>query len=308
MLSAVITMLLLGIMLAIIVGLVISALRERKRYMRTLKAQNEAPAPTAPLSTDVTLVIRKPDGAMIGVARPASPPIFTLPSSWYTRRRTLISLAFLLMALLTFFVQAGLTDGKLLQEQIAKGISFLSYNQPTDIHTPLHPVDSTAAQLLVRVDSADRRQYHNDFQYNVWSYSSCSGIAMEMVMNAYGRHLIAADVLQEELNLGVWSVRMGLLREEGITMTASYFGFNASLSHLRTLDDIINLANKGFPIIVSVRDSYYFPGGHIFVVRGGDSQYVYIADSSPANFQRMTRAMFLGMWQRQSFSALLRPR
>lgn len=51
--------------------------------------------------------------------------------------------------------------------------------------------------------------------------------------------------------------------------------------------------------------SYYFPGGHIFVVRGGDSQYVYIADSSPGNFQRMTHAQFLGMWQR--FSAILTP-
>jgi ABC-type bacteriocin/lantibiotic exporter with double-glycine peptidase domain len=129
---------------------------------------------------------------------------------------------------------------------------------------------------------------------------------MEEVMDSYGRHLIAADILQEELNLGVWSVYGGLLREDGIALTAAYFGFNASLSHARTLDDVISLSNKGFPVIVSVRDSFYYPGGHLFVIRGGDSSYVYIADSSPANFQRMTHAMFSGMWQ--GFSAVLTPR
>lgn len=308
MFSAAITIALLSIMLSIIVGLVISALCERRR---TLKYQQQTATPTTPLKADVTLVVCRPDGTIFGVQWPAPVPIFTLPSSWYTRRRTLISLAFLLMTLLTLFVQAGLTDG--LQAQIARSITFLSYNPPTDLHTEPHAAEYTtnpltASQLLVRVDSADRNQYSNNDQYGTWSYSSCSGIAMEMVMNAYGRHLIAADILQEELNLGVWSVSGGLLREQGITLTANYFGFNASLSHSRTFDDILALSNKGFPVIVSVRDNYYFPGGHIFVVRGADSQTIYIADSSPANFQHMTRALFLNMWQGQSFSALLTPR
>jgi ABC-type bacteriocin/lantibiotic exporter with double-glycine peptidase domain len=159
---------------------------------------------------------------------------------------------------------------------------------------------------LVRVDSADRNQYYSDYQWQTWSYSSCSGIAMEMVMNAYGRHLIASDVLQVELNLGVWSVSEGLLRDEGVAMTANYFGFNTDAGYSRTLQDLITISNKGFPIVVSVRDSYYFPAGHLFVVRGGDSQYVYIADSAPTNFQRMSHALFLGMWH--GFSAILTPR
>ena len=125
-------------------------------------------------------------------------------------------------------------------------------------------------------------------------------------MNAYGRHLIAADVLQEELTLGVWNVQLGLLREDGITMTAATFGFDTTSSHTQTIQDLVNIANQGSPVIVSVRDSFYYPGGHIFVVRGGDSQYVYLADSSPANFQRMSYAMFQGMWQ--GFSAILKPR
>ncbi len=233
--------------------------------------------------------------------------MFTLPSSWYTRRRTLVSAGFLLMVLLTLFMQSVLADGAL--QSWSQTFSFLSYSHPTDIHPPAHTVPPTASQLLVRVDSAARDQYYTDYQWHVWSYTSCSGVALEMVMNAYGRHLIAADVLQVELNLGVWDVHLGLLREDGIAMTANYFGFNTSASHSRSLQDLITLSNKGFPIIVSVRDSYNFPGGHIFVVRGGDSQYIYIADSSPGNFLQMTYATFLTMWQNNgNFSAILTPR
>ncbi|HZU04179.1 MAG TPA: C39 family peptidase, partial [Ktedonobacteraceae bacterium] len=170
--------------------------------------------------------------------------------------------------------------------------------------TPVVPL--TASQRVVRINSGAADQYATTYEHDVWEYSSCSGIAMETVMNAYGRHLIASDVLQEELNLGVWNVQLGLLRDEGIAMTAAYFGFNADLSHSRTVQDIVAIANKGQPVIVSVRDAYYFPGGHIMVVRGGDNQYVYLADSSPANFSRMSYSMFLGMWS--GFSAVLTPR
>ena len=91
-----------------------------------------------------------------------------------------------------------------------------------------------------------------------------------------------------------------MLREEGIALTAAHYGFDASLSHARGLQDILALSNSGKPVIVGVR---YYPGGHIFVVRGGDNQNVYIADSSRANFQHMSYSMFLGMWQ--GFSAVL---
>jgi hypothetical protein len=302
MLSAAITALLLGTILLISASIVISVLRERRRHARTLALQ----AQETPLSPNrrVTVVLKLQDGTLLGVEKPALPPAFTLPSSWYTRHRMLVSAGLLVMLLLTLFVQSGIVDGAL--HQISQGITLLSFAQHTSttgLNTASQQAPATASQRLVRVDSADRSQYFNDYQWRVWSYSSCSGISMEMVMNAYGRHFIAADILQEELNLGVWSVYGGLLQENGIALTAAHFGFNASLSHARTLNDVINLGNKGDPVIVSVRDSFYYPGGHLFVIRGGDSSYVYIADSSPANFQRMTRAMFLGMWQ--GFSAIL---
>ena len=308
MLSAVITALLLCMILLIVGSFIIGVLLERRRHARmlALQAQESGQLP----DRRVTLVLQLQDGTLLGVEKPAPPPAFTLPSSWYTRHRMLATTGLLIMMLLTLFVQSGIVDGAL--HQISQGITLLNFAQQItgiDLNTASHQapgIPLTASQRLVRVDSADRRQYYNDYQWNVWSYSSCSGISMEEVMNAYGRHLIAADVLQEELNLGVWSVYEGLLRDDGIALTAAYFGFNASLSNARTLNDVINLGNKGLPVIVSVRDSYYFPGGHLFVIRGGDSSYVYIADSSPANFQRMTHAMFSGMWR--GFSAVLTPR
>lgn len=306
MLSVVITALLLCVMVFIVLSLGIGVLRERAHYKRVMAMLKQEPAQFRSLASRTTVVLHMQDGVMVNARKTTPLPEFSLPSSWYTRRRTLVSLGFLVMLLLTFFVQAGLADGTF--QHLSKGVSFLSsfQAQSTNVYTPVQPLPDTASSRIVRIDSAARSQYYSDYQWQVWSYSSCSGIAMEEVMNAYGQHLIAADVLQKELSLGVWSVSLGLLKEQGIAMTASYYGFNTDASHARTLQDIINIANKGAPVIVGVRDSYYYPGGHIFVVRGGDSQYVYIVDSSLANFQRMSHAQFSGMWQ--GFSAILTPR
>ncbi len=305
MLSAVITALLLIVMLLIVSSLIVSAWREHKRHKQKIVAAKAA-TPTHPLDQHVTAILHLQDGVIVGVEKPSQFTPFSLPTSWYTRRRTLVSLGFLLMLILTFFMQDGLA-GEII-EYLTKGFgfSFLSYSQPTDVQVISQPLPTTASTRLIRIDSALPGQYYSQSQLNVWSYSSCSGIAMEMVMDAYGRHLIAADVLQEELNLGVWDAHLGLLSEDGIALTANYYGFNASLSHSRTLQDIINISNKGAPVIVGVRDSYNFPGGHIMVVRGGDSQTVYVADSSPGNFTHLSYSVFLGMWQ--GFSAVLTPR
>jgi len=303
MLSTIVIAISLGIMLLIVARLILSALRQH-RLMR--KQVTQTHLPTHPLDRHVTMVLHMQDGVIVDVERPLPPPALTLPSSWYTRHRTFVSLGLVLMLLLAFLIEGGFA-GEALQN-LTRGVNLLGFSQTTNVQTASQAGPLTASQLLVRLDSGARDQYHTDYQWRVWAYSSCSGFAMAEVMNAYGHHFIAADVLQVELDLGVWSVYSGLLRDEGVSMTANHFGFNASLSHSRTLQDMITISNKGAPVIVSVRDGYYFPGGHLFVVRGGDSQYVYLADSSPANFTRMTYAMFLGMWQGHSFSAVLTPR
>ncbi len=303
MLSVIITTLLLGVMLLIITTFLIGAWREYSRHRQRLATQLSLPA--HPLDSHVTAILHLHEGNIVAIEKPV--PAFTLPPAWYSRRRTFVSLGFLIMLVLTLFMQTTLGEGPIQSISHDLNLTFQAYTQPADVRPVIQyqTLPLTASLRLQRINSALRDQYYSDYQWQVWSYSSCSGIAMEMVMNAYGRHLIAADVLQKELALGVWDVQLGLLREQGIAQTAATFGFTTDASHTRTVQDLVNIANQGSPIIVGVRDSVYYPGGHIFVVRGGDSQYVYIADSSPANFQRMSYAMFSGMWQ--GFSAILKP-
>src|SRR5260370_4215161 len=110
---------------------------------------------------------------------------------------------------------------------------------------------------------------------------------MEEVMNAYGRHYIAADVLQVEQNLGVWDTYNGLLGgEPAMAKVANYFGFKTDPHPHRTLSDLIYITNKGFPVIVGMP-------GHILVLRGGDRTFVYLADSAPANRSALTHPYVL---------------
>ena len=295
MLSAVITALLLAIIILIAANFALGVLRERKRHLRLVAQQISLPS--HPLDSQVTMVMRMHEGVVTEVKKPEPTPTFTLSSTWYNRHRTLVSLSFLLMLFLGLFLQSGLADGTL--QHLSQSFSFFSAYQSSDLQTIAHPTTLTASMRLVRVDSAQRNQYYSDYQWHVWSYASCSGISLEEVMNAYGRHLIAADVLQVEQNLGVWDTYNGLTGgEPAMAQVANYFGFKASPNPPRTLQDLINVTNKGFPVIVGMP-------GHIFVVHGGNSDYVYLADSAPANRTIMTHQEFLSVWN--GFSVLITP-
>jgi hypothetical protein len=298
MLSAVITALLIGMMLLLVANLTISILRARRRHRQVLATlATQAKLPTHPLDPHVTMILHIHEGAIVAVEKPEPLPTFTLSSSWYTRHHTLVSLCFLLMLFLALFMQSGLADGPL--QSLSKRLSIFSAYQSTDFKTIAHPLPLTASVRLVRVDSAARDQYYNDYQWHVWSYASCSGISLEEVMNAYGRHLIAADVLQVEQNLGVWDTYDGLIGgEPSMAKVAGYFGFKADPHPPRTLQALIYIANKGFPVIVGIP-------GHIFVVRGGDSSSVFVADSAPANRTVLSYQEFMALWD--GFSVLLTP-
>lgn len=292
MLSALITVLLLGVMLSIIFGFMVSAVRLHRRQKRILHAQ----AQTSALVIPPALAALTGPLPRIEDLTTAS----TLPASWFRRRRTLISAALMAMAVLTLFVQSGLADGAL--RQLANGLGFnpSQHLASFDINTALPPIPFSASANVVRIDSAARNQYYSDYQWQVWSYSSCSGISMEMVINAYGYHYIAADFLQKEVALGVWNVSQGLTGgEPAIAETAAYFGFKALPNPPRTLQALSYTVNKGFPVIVG-------NPGHIMVVRGADANYIYVADSSPANRTAMTYSQFMAWWD--GFSVVLVPR
>ena len=289
--SIIVTVLLVCVMLSIIVGFMVSALRLQRRHARILQAQ----AQTGALRISAVLPALN---AMPPDAQQQTLPL-ALPASWFRRRRTLISIALLLMVLLTLFLQSGLADGAF--HDIANGLGFDTSQHLAgfDINTSLPPIPFSASANVVRIDSAARNQYYNDYQWQVWSYSSCSGISMEMVINAYGHHYIASDFLQKESSLGVWNSYDGLTGgEPAIAQTAAYFGFKALPNPPRTLQALIYTVNKGYPVIVG-------NPGHIMVVRGGDNNYIYVADSSPANRSTMTHAQFLAWWD--GFSVVLVP-
>jgi hypothetical protein len=298
--STLVTVALAAIIFLIIASLIVGALRERRRHRRVLtKRSKQTTAPMLPLDEHVTMILRVQDGVVVGAEKPVPSPVPSLPSSWYTRRRTLVSLGFLVMIFLALFVQSGLASGTL--NALGKSLNIFSTQNSysASVNLDAHPLDLTASQRIVRVNSADRDQYYNDYQWQVWSFSSCSGISLEEVMDAYGRHYIAADVLQVEANMGVWSVAEGLMGgEPSMAKVANYFGFKASPNPPRTLQALIATANKGYPVIVG-------EPGHIFVVRGGDGSHVYVVDSSLNDMTTLTYAQFTALWN--GFSVLITP-
>jgi len=291
MLSAVVTVLLFVVMLLIVASFVIGALGERRRHLQLQAALSQRTSQFETPGQQVTAVLQFQDGSAANLEKSYSTFHIPLPISWYRRRRTIVSSGLLLMVLLTLFAQSGLADGAL--QGFKREIGLLDFAQHTsafDLSTSTLPLDGTASSRIKRIDSALRGQYYTDYQWQVWSWSSCSGISMEEVMNAYGRHLIAADVLQVESDLGLWDTYDGLTGgEPGLAKVASYFGFRAVPNPPRTVQDLIDVANKGFPVIVGVP-------GHILVVRGGDSNNVYLVDSAPADRKIMSRAQFAGWW------------
>src|SRR5436190_6368865 len=241
MLSAAITALLFVVMLLIVASFIIGALRERQRHLLSQAAQKQNSSQFKVPRQQVTGVLQFQDGSVVGLEKPHSPFYISLPTSWYRRRRTTVSFGLLLMVVITLFAQSGLADGAL--QGLKRGIALLDFTQHTsafDLSTSTLPLDGTASSRIIRVDSAIRGQYYTDYQWRVWSFSSCSGISMEEVMDAYGRNYIAADVLQVELKMGVWDTYNGLLGgEPAIAKVANYFGFKADPHSPRTLSDLI---------------------------------------------------------------------
>jgi hypothetical protein len=292
-------------MLLIIGSFVFSAWLAHRRHMREVnEQQNERGRTTGRMMVVVQLL----DGSVVGLENtlPAEitsklsvvVPSAHLPHSWYNRRRTIVSLGLLMMVLIGILIQTGAAGDVLYS--LTKGLS-LNGTQVygSDLQTSFQPIPFSASARIKRVDSALRNQYYTDSQYQVWSYASCSGISLEEVMNSYGRHYIASDVLQEEQNLGVWDSYNGLTGgEPGLARAAAYFGFQANPTPPRTLQDLITVTNKGFPVIIG-------SPGHIMVVKGGDSNYVYVVDSAPADRTVMTHDQFMNFWD--GFSVLVTP-
>lgn len=304
--SAIVTAILVFLMLLIVGSVVFSAWLAHRRHMRKVGPQNIEMGTT---TGRMMVVVQLMDGSMVGVENehtsritnqlPAIVPSAHLPQHWYNNRRSIVSLGLLGMLFVGFLIQTGAAGEVLssLTQNIATNAARIS---GTGIQPAFQPLAFSASARIVRVDSAAANQYSTQYQYSVWSYSSCSGISLEEVMNAYGHHYIASDVLQVEQNMGVWDSYNGLTAgEPGMAKVAAYFGFQASPTPPRTLADLIMVTNRGFPVIVG-------SPGHILVVKGGDANYVYLVDSAPANRTVLTHAQFMDFWD--GFSVLITPK
>jgi len=127
---------------------------------------------------------------------------------------------------------------------------------------------------------------------------------MTEVFNAYGHGYRVTDILKVEAQIGEITPAQGLLRPEGINNTAAQFGFKTTWSNAWTLDQVIETANHGNPVIVSFPPDRY-DGGHILVVTGGNSTSVFLADTSLWNRHALSRAQFLQWWE--GFAAVVTP-
>jgi hypothetical protein len=158
---------------------------------------------------------------------------------------------------------------------------------------------NASARVSVHHQS-NRAEYNNDNpEWQLWSYSACSGCAMAALMDAYGakkngKPLNCGDVLEVEYKLGLYdpgtspTQNRGLLPpgQPGLARTAAQFGFSADFSKNLSLDDLIKLANSGTPSIVG------FPT-HVMILKGGDSNDIFLADSGGLHLTIVTRDQFL---------------
>jgi len=179
--------------------------------------------------------------------------------------------------------------------------STVAHHQVHHTHTA---ISLNASARLVRLSQLDPAQYSSTQEFQLWAYSACSTTSMTEVFDSYGRHYRIADVLKVESQIDEITPQLGLLEDIGIQRTAAHFGFKTTWGHNLSLDQIISIANRGKPVIVSFPPDRY-AGGHLLVVTGGNSSIVKLADSSLWNRQSLSRSQFLQWWE--GFYAIVTP-
>jgi hypothetical protein len=214
-----------------------------------------------------------------------------------THRRSLVSLAFLLMLGLSLLGTSTLGGGTL--QHLIQSITLLSQAQPLNSQNISLTTQSTfpanASQALTRISQLDPNEYASNAEFNTWAYSACSTASMTEVLDAYGYHYRITDVLQVESQIGAITPDLGLVDPSGIASTAAKFGFKTQWGNDGSLDQIISIANSGKPVIVGFPPDRY-EGGHLLVVIGGDSNNVLLADTSLWNRRVISRGQFSAWW------------
>ncbi|MBX5459195.1 MAG: hypothetical protein IRZ31_20065 [Thermogemmatispora sp.] len=213
----------------------------------------------------------------------------------------------LLVGLVSLLIVIFLGSQLFLSRGVGFVLPYLWTAEPAATMTSNAPASTAhydATSHLVRIYQLDPAQYDSQSQYQTWAYSACSAAAMTVVINSYGYHYRIADILKVESAIHEITPDQGLLEEVGIARTAARFHFNTLWGHNLSLDQMLAIANSGRPVIVSFPPDR-FAGGHLLVVRGGNTSTVYLVDSSRLNYTSMARSRFLQLWG--GFYAVLTP-
>lgn len=166
-------------------------------------------------------------------------------------------------------------------------------------------------KALERINQLDPQQYSSTQEFNTWAYSTCSAASMTEIINAYnkyygtGRQYRITDILKVESGLNEITPELGLLRSTGLDHTLAHFNLQVQWLNKPSVDDLVRIGNSGRPIIIDFPPARW-NGGHILVLRGGNSSSVFLADSSRLNMQVMARNTFLKYWA--GFAAVVTPK
>lgn len=257
---------------------------------RPLKARASR---SAALRVESVALVRRGGGISRAVAGIAYPDLLERLSSWKVAVPGLV-----VLFLLSFYLLNMALPRPLLWMPAFFGVG----NQPATSSATMPTY--AASQKLARLGQLDPGQYRSQQEYTTWAYSACSAAAMTEVINAYGHTYRITDILAAEANIHEITPQDGLLEEVGIQRTGEKFGFKTTWGHNLNVDQVIAAANHGTPVIISFPPATY-DGGHILVVRGGNSNTVFLADSSRLDWTQLTRARFLQLWG--GFSAIMTP-
>ena len=134
------------------------------------------------------------------------------------------------------------------------------------------PPVAGGAVAMPAISQLDRSQYDSDQQYYAWKESTCGPTSATMVLDALGYQFRVGDVLDAAISDDAINANEGTVFWEYLTSPyMSAKGANLKLAYYESSSAIAYLdffrleTQKGIPVIVNVKDSYYY-GGHFFVV------------------------------------------
>ena len=237
-------------------------------------------------------------GTLVRNTQQLIPPSRVLRNTESLRNKRKVPMWVIIFSILAISVVSVRVTWFFVAHQSLESLVFMPEVSQAQLKRQAQPL--TASERIVVHHQANRAEYNNDNpEWQVWSYSACSGCALAALMDAYGaqkngKPLNCGDVLEVEYKLGVYDPgttptnSRGLLPpgQIGLDKTAAYFGFASDYSKKVSLDDLIAMANAGTPSIIAIST-------HVMIITGGDSKYVKLVDSGGLRLTTVTRDQFL---------------